>query len=143
VLLLRALRLAARRDWVFAALLLMPLPVLGAWLLAVERFVSLGGDAPALAAALPWDAPMVRLCLLLAAASAVAIRAPSRALKGGAVLAAGVGAGALIVRVTSADAGLAGLVVAAVASGALLAAPALLAGRPREESSRAAHRGAP
>lgn len=132
VLLLRALRLAARRDWVVAALFMLPQPVFGAWLLAVDRFVNLGRDGGPIAAALQWDPAMARLCLLLAAASAVAIRAPSRAVKAGALLAAGVGAGAVIVRVTSAEAGLAGLAVAALVSAALLAAPALLGGRPRE-----------
>jgi hypothetical protein len=131
VLLVRALRLAAKRDWVVAALLMLPQPVLGAWLLAVERFGSLGSDGAPLAAALQWDPAMARLCMLLAAASAVAIRAPSRIVKGGAILAAGVGAGALIVRVTSTEAGFSGLAVAALVSAALLAAPALFAGRPR------------
>ena len=149
VLLLRAVRLAAVRDWVVAALLMLPLPVFGAWLLAVERFGGLGGDGAPLAAALQWDPAMARLCLLLAAASAVAIRAPSRVVKAAAILAAGVGAGALIVRVTSAEAGFAGLLVASLVSAALLAAPALFAGQgPRARglvslttrpSSRAAH----
>ncbi len=140
VLLVRALRLAAKRDWVVAALLMLPQPVLGAWLLAVERFGGLGGDGAPLAAALQWDPAMARLCLLLAAASAVAIRAPSRVVKGGAILAAGVGAGAIIVRVTSTEAGFAGLAVAALVSAALLAAPALFAGRPREVAPPASSR---
>ena len=72
---------------------------------------------------------MARLCLLLAAASAVAIRAPSRVVKAAAILAAGIGGGAMIVRVTSAEAGFAGLAVASLVSAALLAAPALLGGR--------------
>lgn len=140
VLLVRALRRAAKRDWVVAALLMLPQPVFGAWLLAVERFGSLGGDGAPLVAALQWDPAMARLCLLLAAASAVAIRAPSRVLKGAAILAAGVGAGALIVRVTSSEAGFAGLAVAALVSAALLAAPALFAGRPREPVPSASSR---
>jgi len=130
-LLVRALRLAAKRDWVLAALLMLPQPVFGAWLLAVERYVSLGRDGAPLAAALQWDPAMARLCLLLAAASAVAIRAPSRLFKAAAILAAGVGAGSLIVKITSAEAGLWGLAVAALVSAGLLAAPALFAGRPR------------
>ncbi|MCX7029045.1 MAG: permease prefix domain 1-containing protein [Spirochaetes bacterium] len=129
VLLVRALRLAARRDWVVAALLMLPLPVFGAWLLAVERFGGLTGDGLPLAATLRWDPAMARLCLLLAAASALAIRARSRSAKAAAILAAGIGAGAMIVRVTSAEAGFAGLAVASLVSGALLAAPALLGGR--------------
>ncbi len=132
VLLVRALRLAAMRDWVVASLLMLPLPVFGAWLLAVERFGGLTRDGPPLAAVLKWDPPMAQLCLLLAAASAIAIRARSRSVKGAAILAAGIGGGALIVRVTSAEAGIAGLVVASLVSGALLAAPALLGGRPRK-----------
>jgi hypothetical protein len=129
VLLLRAVRLAARRDWVIAALLMLPQPVFGAWLLAVEGFVGLAGDSPALAAALQWDPAMVRLCLLLAAASAIAMRARARFVKGAAILAAGIGGGAMIVGITSADAGLAGLAVAGLVSGALVAAPAFLGGR--------------
>jgi hypothetical protein len=124
-------RRAARRDWVNAALLLLPLPMFGAWLLAVERFGGLGAAGPSVAAALRWDPSMARLCLLLAGASALSIRSRSRPLKAAAILAAGIGGGAMIVRVTSADAGLAGLVVASLVSAALLAAPALLAGRPR------------
>jgi hypothetical protein len=131
-LLVRALRLAAKRDWVIAALLMLPQPVFGAWLLAVERFGGLASDGPPLAATLRWDPAMARLCLLLAAASALAIRARSRFLKAAAILAAGIGGGAMIVRVTSADAGFAGLAVASLVSGALIAAPALLGGRSRE-----------
>jgi hypothetical protein len=129
VLLVRALRLAARRDWVIAALLMLPLPVFGAWLLAAERFGGLTGDGTPLAAVLRWDPAMAKICLLLAAASALAIRARSRFAKALAILAAGVGAGAVIVLVTSAEAELAGLAVASLVSGALLAAPALLGGR--------------
>jgi hypothetical protein len=134
VLMLIALRGAASRDWVNATLLVMPLPVFGIWLLAVERFGGLLPDGLPLVAP-QWDPAMARLCLLLAAASALSIRARSRLTKGVAILAAGIGGGAMIVRVTSADAGFAGLVVASLVSAALLAAPVLLAGRPRRESS--------
>jgi hypothetical protein len=127
----RTLRLAARRDWVLAALLMLPQPVFGAWLLAVERFGVLARRGSDLTDVLPWDPAMARLCLLLAAASAVAIRARSRTAKAFAILAAGIGGGATIVSVTSADAGFAGLAVAALVSAALLAAPALLGGRSR------------
>jgi len=132
VLLVRALRLAAMRDWVIAALLMLPQPVFGAWLLAVERFGGLAGDGPPLAAVLRWDPAMAELCLLLAAASALAIRARSRLVKAAAILAAGIGGGAMIVRVTSADAGFAGLLVASLVSAAMVAAPALLGGRVRQ-----------
>ena len=129
VLLVRALRLAAGRDWVNAALLMLPQPVFGAWLLAVERFGGLTRDGLPLADALRWDPAMARLCLLLAAASAIAIRARSRFAKAAAILAAGIGGGAMIVRITSAEADFAGLAVASLVSGALIAAPALLGGR--------------
>ena len=132
VLLVRALRLAGKRDWVVAALLMLPQPMFGAWLLAVERFGGITGDGPPIAAVVRWDPAMARLCLLLAAASMLAIRARSRTLKAAAILAAGIGGGAVIVQVTSADAGFAGLAVASLVSGALLAAPALLGGRPRK-----------
>jgi hypothetical protein len=132
VLLVRALRLAAGRDWVNAALLMLPQPVFGAWLLAVERFGGLTRDGLPLTDALRWDSAMVRLCLLLAAASALAIRARSRFVKAAAILAAGIGGGAMIVRVTSAEADFAGLAVASLVSGALIAAPALLGGRARK-----------
>jgi len=132
VLLVRALRLAAMRDWVIAALLMLPQPVFGAWLLAVERFGGLAGDGPPLAAVLRWDPAMAELCLLLAAASALAIRARSRLVKAAAILAAGIGGGAMIAQITSADAGFAGLAVASLVSAAMLAAPALLGGRARQ-----------
>jgi hypothetical protein len=132
VLLVRALRLAAGRDWVNAALLMLPQPVFGAWLLAVERFGGLTRDGLPLADALRWDPAMVRLCLLLAAASAIAIRARSRFAKAAAILAAGIGGGAMIVRITSAEADFTGLAVASLVSGALIAAPALLGGRARK-----------
>jgi hypothetical protein len=132
VLLVRALRLAAGRDWVNAALLMLPLPMFGAWLLAVERFGGLTRDGLPPAAALRWDTAMSRLCLLLAAASAIAMRARSRFVKAVAILVAGIGSGAMIVRVTSTEAGFAGLAVASLVSGALLAAPALLGGRARK-----------
>jgi hypothetical protein len=132
VLLVRALRLAAARDWVNAALLMLPQPVFGAWLLAVERFGGITRDGPPFVDALRWDPAMARLCLLLAAASAIAMRARSRFAKAAAILAAGIGGGAMIVRVTSTDADLAGLAVASLVSGALVAAPALLGGRARK-----------
>jgi hypothetical protein len=115
-----------------AALLMLPQPVFGAWLLAVERFGGLTRDGLPLTDALRWDSAMVRLCLLLAAASALAIRARSRFVKAAAILAAGIGGGAMIVRVTSAEADFAGLAVASLVSGALIAAPALLGGRARK-----------
>lgn len=127
-LFVRALRLAAKRDWVIAALLMLPQPVFGVWLLAVERFGGLPGGGSSMAEVLRWDPAMVRICVLLAVASAFAIRARSRTLKAAAILAAGIGAGAVIVGVTSADAGFAGLAVASLASGALVAAPALFGG---------------
>jgi hypothetical protein len=133
VLLVRTLRIAARRDWVLAALLMLPQPVFGAWLLAVERFGGLARGGSDLTDALRWDPAMARLCLLLAAASAISIRARSRTAKAFAILAAGIGGGATIVSVTSTDAGFAGLAVAAFVSAALLAAPALLGGRPRRD----------
>jgi peptidoglycan/LPS O-acetylase OafA/YrhL len=111
---------------------MMPLPVFGAWLLAVERFGGLTRDGLPLAATLQWDPAMTRLCLLLAGASALAIRARSRPAKAAAILAAGIGAGAIIVGVTRAEAGFAGLAVASLASGVLLAAPAFLGGRARK-----------
>jgi hypothetical protein len=132
VLLGRALRLAAKRDWVGAALLMLPLPVFGAWLLAAERFGALVRDGSGLAEALRWDPAMARLCLLLAAASTFAIRARSRTVKAAAILAAGIGAGATIVAVTSAETGFAGLAVAALVSATLIAGPALFGGRPRK-----------
>jgi hypothetical protein len=132
VLLVRALRLAAGRDWVNAALLMLPQPMFGAWLLAVERFGGLTRDGLPLAAELRWDPAMARLCLLLAAASAIAMRARSRFVKAAAILVAGIGGGAMIVRVTSAEADFAGLAVASLVSGALIAAPALLGGRSRK-----------
>ena len=60
------------------------------------------------------------------------MRARSRFAKAAAILAAGIGGGAMIVRVTSADADLAGLAVASLVSGALVGAPALLGGRARK-----------
>jgi hypothetical protein len=133
VLLMRALRLSAKRDWVVAALLMLPMPVFGTWLLAVERFGALARGGSDLTSVLQWDSAMARLCLLLAAASAIAIRARSRVTKAAAILAAGISAGATIVLVTSADTGFAGLAVAALVSAAVIAAPALLGGRARKD----------
>jgi hypothetical protein len=65
----------------------------------------------------------------MACSSALAMRARSRSLKAVAILTAGIGGGAMIVRVTSAEAGFAGLLVASLVSGALLAAPAIFGGR--------------
>jgi len=90
----------ARRDWLLLSLMLLPLPVVGLWLVTVIPSAGALGDAiRGLEGRFSrWDASMGYLFVLLGAATALFVRLRQRALKVLAVITVGIIGGALAAR---------------------------------------------
>jgi len=90
----------ARRDWLLLSLMLLPLPVVGLWLVTVVPTAGVLGDAlRGLEIRFSrWDAAMGYLFVLLGATTALFVRLRQRALKVAAVIAVGILGGALAAR---------------------------------------------
>lgn len=85
---------ALRKDWLFASLMLVPLPITGIWVFHVERLAPLARSLSTQPHR--WDAAMAGVLLVLAVCSAVFVRLRQRILKTGALLAiGGIGAAAV------------------------------------------------
>ncbi len=115
-----------RRDWIGVSLMLLPMPVFGVWLASVERLPGFLADAGG--ELLRWDAAMAWLCLLLGAASALFIRARSRTMKAGAVVAVGILCMIAILHSVSGEVGALALAGIAGLTAAFLLSPALFTG---------------
>ncbi len=123
-LLIRAVVKVARRDWLPVSLTLLPLPVLGIWTLMVEQtgippFGAVGEDVPSLV----WDTAIAYFCFALGATAVLFIRARSRAVKAGAIIAVGMIGGALALRALWGEIGLGRLLVISACLLAVLLSP--------------------
>lgn len=98
----------ARRDWLLLSLMLLPLPVVGLWLITVASSPGVVADAlPGLEARFSqWDTSMGYLFALLGFTTALFVRLRQRALKVAAVIAVGIIGGALAARTLWGDLGL-------------------------------------
>jgi hypothetical protein len=98
----------ARRDWILLSLMLLPLPVLGLWLITLSQ--SVGPIAEALqsfgARFSRWDSVMADFFLTLGVTTALFVRARQRVVKVGAVIAFGIIGSALAARTIWGDMGL-------------------------------------
>ncbi len=118
----------ARRDWILASLMLLPLPVLAIWLITVsqsEGYIlnalhSLEGRFSR------WDMAMAYFSATLGVASVLFIRARQRVLKAGSILAVGIIGGAAVLRSFWGIAGLFWLIVLSLSLLAFLTSPLLL-----------------
>ncbi len=79
-----------KRDWVLASLLLLPLPLVGGWLVETEPVGGIFGGAPALLQ--QWDAALGLAFVVLASASVIFIRLRQRTLKAGVIMVVGAAA---------------------------------------------------
>lgn len=90
----------ARRDWILLSLMLLPLPVLGLWLVNMSQ--SVGSITQALlsieARFSRWDGAMADFFLTLGVTTAFFVRVRQRAIKVGAIIAFGVIGGAFAAR---------------------------------------------
>ena len=113
-----------KRDWLLASLMLVPLPVVGGWLLNLGGSGGLFQRDMALLHQL--DGPMALALICLAATSAVFIRLRQRVLKFVALLAIGTIAMATVGQYFGGPSGFFGLLVTSLILSAFLLSPALL-----------------
>jgi len=116
-----------RRDWILASLMLVPLPILGIWLLNIER---MGGLFQGKEAVLyQWDASMALVLTVLALASAAFIRFRQRVLKAGALFTLSVIAVTTVGHTLWGHLGLLGLLLTSLLYLMFLVGPAVLEAR--------------
>jgi hypothetical protein len=86
----------ARRDWILLSLMLLPLPVLGIWVISVTQAAGFLPDAlRSLEARFSrWDGAMAYFFTVLGVTTALFVRLRQRALKLGAIVAVGIVGGA-------------------------------------------------
>ena len=98
----------ARRDWLLLSLMLLPLPVVGLWLITVTQSAGVLVDAlRGLETRFSrWDAAMGYVFAVLGVATALFVRLRQRALKVAAVIAVGIIGGAAAARTLWGDLGL-------------------------------------
>jgi hypothetical protein len=131
----------AKRDWILASLMLLPLPVLAIWLITVSHsdgfiFNVLRSFEVRFSR---WDTAMAFFCTTLGVASVLFIRVRQRALKAGSIFAVGIIGGAAAVRSFWGAAGVPELLLLSLALLAFLTSPLLLqrvVGRETEPSAR-------
>ncbi|HTP60341.1 MAG TPA: permease prefix domain 1-containing protein [Spirochaetia bacterium] len=118
----------ARRDWILASLMLLPLPVLAIWLITISHS---NGFVLNMLQSFEvrfsrWDTAMAYFCATLGVASVLFIRIRQRALKAGSILAVGIVGGAAVLRSFWGLAGLFELLLLSLALFAFLTSPLLL-----------------
>jgi hypothetical protein len=118
----------ARRDWILVSLMLLPLPILGIWLITVTQ--SSGFFMKALqsleAPFSRWDTAMANFCLLLGVTTAIFIRLRQRAFKLSAIIAVGIVGGAIAAGKIWGDLGLFRLIALSLSLLLFLIVPLLL-----------------
>jgi hypothetical protein len=118
----------ARRDWLLVSLMILPLPVLGIWIITVSQ--SSGFLLNALRSLetrfSQWDSPMAFLFLLLGVSTILFIRVRQRSLKVGSIIAVGIVGGALAARSLWGDMGLFRLIAVSLGLLLFLTIPLLL-----------------
>jgi hypothetical protein len=118
----------ARRDWILASMMFVPLPIFGWWLVSLERFGGLfSTNTEALQLS---DVPMALALVTLAVTSATFIRLRQRVLKVGALIAIGSIALAMIAHDKWGDQGFLGLLVTSFILLLFLLSPILLKAKP-------------
>jgi hypothetical protein len=118
----------ARRDWLFASLILLPLPVLGIWLVSVTQT---GIVLPSALRGLEtrfsqWDTAMAYFCATLGVTCVLFIRIRQRVLKALAVISVGMVGSAAVVRGIWGDPGLLSLVAVSLCLLLFLTSPFLI-----------------
>ena len=118
----------ARRDWILVSLMLLPLPVVGIWIITVTQ--STGFLQNALqnleARFIRWDSAMAYFCVLLGVTTALFVRIRQRAIKVTALIAVGIVGGAAAASSIWADLGLFKLIAVSFCLLLFLTVPLLL-----------------
>jgi len=118
----------ARRDWILLSLMLLPLPVLGLWLINMSQ--SMGSITQALQSIETrfsrWDGVMADFFLTLGATTAFFVRARQRVIKVGAVIAFGIIGSAFAARNIWGDLGFVRLFAIVIGLLLILTVPLLL-----------------
>jgi hypothetical protein len=130
----------ARRDWILVSLMLLPLPVLGMWIITMTQ--STGFLLNALhsleARFSRWDSAMAYFCLVLGVTTALFVRIRQRAFKVSALIAVGIVGGAAAASSIWGDLGLIRLIAVSLCLLLFLTIPlvlhALLDRDPRSET---------
>jgi hypothetical protein len=119
---------AVRRDWLFASLMLLPLPIAGFWIVTIDRLNPL---ADRLGSELHrWDAAMAFIFVVLALTSVAFVRLRQRALKTVALLSIAALGAAQAARTIWTDISLLTLAAVSLLVLGFLWSPALLKARP-------------
>ncbi len=118
----------ARRDWLLLSLMLLPLPILGLWLITVTQSAGVVVDAlRGLETGFSrWDGAMGTVFVVLGVTTALFVRLRQRALKVGAVIALGIIGGAAAARSLWGGMGLFQTVAVAICFFLFLTVPLLL-----------------
>jgi hypothetical protein len=127
-LLIATTRSALRRDWLFASLMLLPLPIAAFWVFSIDRLNPL--VSPLVSDLHRWDAAMACIFVVLALASVVFVRLRQRVLKTGALLSIAAAGAAVTVRSIWTEISLLGLAAATLLVLGFLWSPALLKALP-------------
>lgn len=112
-----------RRDWILASLMLVPLPIVGIWLINIERYFSIVEKAGV--GIYRWDMIMATIFCVIGLACMLFIRLRQRALKIIAVVVVGMIGGLIIVHNVTGDIGFLGLLFASVLLLLFIMSPAL------------------
>jgi hypothetical protein len=118
----------ARRDWILLSLMLLPLPVMGLWIITVSQSAGVISDALRSFESRfsRWDAVMAYFFVVLGVTTALFVRVRQRALKVGAVIAVGIVGSALAARSLWGDLGLLRLLAVSFCLLLFLTVPLLL-----------------
>ena len=130
----------ARQDWILVSLMLLPLPVLGIWIISVSQSAGFLADALRSLEArfTQWDSAMACFFLMLGVTTALFIRVRQRAVKVVAVIAVGIVGGAAAASNIWGDFGILRIIAVSVCLFLFLTIPFLLRallGRDQQPSS--------
>jgi hypothetical protein len=118
----------ARRDWILVSLMLLPLPVLGIWIISVTQstgfFLNALQDLEVRFSR--WDSAMAYFCLVLGVTTALFVRIRQRAFKAVALIAVGIVGGAIATGSIWGDMGLFKLIAISVCLFLFFTIPLLL-----------------
>ncbi len=99
---LRNLLHSARRDWIFASLMICPIPALGSWLVRMDQISGLPGEYGPIVL-IQWDTVLSAVVLVLGASAVLTVRLRRRLLKAGTILVSGSTGAAVVIQTLWSD----------------------------------------
>jgi hypothetical protein len=125
-----------KRDWIFASLMLVPLPLLGTWVVNIDQTGVLYNNYFPMAH--QWDMAMSWVFLFLGVTAFLFVRLRQRILKGGSVITIGMISGAILVHRFWGKGGFVGILVVSLVLLLCLVTPALLGQRLKHDKKKIA-----